>query len=160
MPLRGAPRLVAILLAGGLLTAGHARATTIEAQQMVADRKLHRARFHGDVELISRQLHIRSDTLTAYYRDRLGGRLDRAEASGHVRLRREKMRGRADHATFDEGRQLLILSGNAELTEGGRLIRGGRIEHRLDSGESRVTEGEAGERVHLHIDDDRRPLRP
>ena len=149
---RGTVRHIAVAL--GLLWIAPASATTIEADRMVAEQQQKFARFDGNVELVTDQLHLFSDHLTAHYRDRLGGAIERAEASGHVRIRHKGSTGRADHATLDQGRDLLILSGNAELTEQGRLIRGGRIEHHLKGGDTTVTEGRQGKRVHIHIDDD------
>ncbi len=153
-------RHIPVVLALLALACTTARATTIEAEQMVAEQKTHQARFRGAVSLVSDDLHMQSDRLTAYYRDRLGGTLQRVEAHGHVRLQRKEMHGRANHATLDQKRRLLVLSGNAELTEHGRLIQGGRIEHHLDSGNTIVTEGAQGKRVHIHIDDDRKQRLP
>ncbi len=144
-----------VTIALGLLWIPPSMATTIDADRMVAKQQQKQARFDGHVELVTDGLHLASDHLTAYYRDHLGGQIERAEASGHVRIQHKGSTGRADRATLDQGRDLLILSGNAELTEQGRLIRGGRIAHHLKGGDTTVTEGKQGERVHIHIDDDR-----
>jgi len=132
-----------------------ASATTIEADQMVAEQQKKYARFDGSVELITDELHLFSDHLIAYYHNQLGGTIDHAEATGHVRIKHQESTGTADAATLDQTHNLLILSGNAELTEQGRLIRGGRIEHHLKGGNTTVSEGKQGKRVHIHIDDDR-----
>jgi len=129
-------------------------ATTIEAERMVAEQQKNLAKFDGDVELVTDGLHLFSDHLVAYYRDHLGGQIDHAEATGNVRIQHKKTTGKADRATLDQPHDLLILSGNAELTEQGRVIRAGRIEHHLKSGNTTVTEGKQGKRVHIHIDDD------
>ncbi|MDQ6963784.1 MAG: LptA/OstA family protein [Mariprofundales bacterium] len=130
-------------------------ATTIDAESMVAEQQQRVARFNGSVELVTDDLHLFSDHLVAYYSDHLGGQLDRAEATGHVRMQHKESRGRADHATLDIQHNLLTLSGSAELTESGRVIRAGHITHHLKSGNTTVTGGGEGERVHIHIDDDK-----
>ncbi|MDX8409088.1 MAG: LptA/OstA family protein [Mariprofundales bacterium] len=128
--------------------------TTIDADRMEAQQADNSARFSGKVELIMDALHLQSDTLVAHYGDHLGGAISRAEASGNVRLQREQVRGKADAATLDRTRDLIILSGNAELDEPGHQVRGDRIEHHLSNGNTKVLRSKHGKRVHIHIDDD------
>jgi len=144
--------LLTALLWGMLSTS--AAATTIDAERMVAEQQQKLAKFDGEVELVTNELHLFSDHLVAYYRDRLGGQIDHAEATGNVRIQHKQTTGKADRAILDQTRDLLVLSGNAELTEQGRVIRGGRIEHHLKGGNTTVTQGRQGQRVHIHIDDD------
>ncbi len=129
--------------------------TTIDADRMEAQQEGNSARFSGKVELIMDALHLQSDTLVVHYGDHLGGAIARAEASGNVRLQREKVRGKANAATLDRTRDLIILSGNAELDEPGHQVRGDRIEHHLSNGDTKVLRSKHGKRVHIHIDDDR-----
>ncbi|MDQ6950956.1 MAG: LptA/OstA family protein [Mariprofundales bacterium] len=129
-------------------------ATTIDADRMEATQGTNSAKFSGKVSLIMDALHLQSDTLIVHYADRLGGKIKHAEAMGNVHLQREKVRGKSDTATLDRKRDIIILSGHAELDEPGRQVRGARIIHHLTSGNTKVLRSNDHHRVHIHIDDD------
>jgi len=142
------------MITGLLFAQAVQAATTIDADRMEAVQASNSAKFSGKVSLIMDALRLQSDTLTVHYADRLGGKIEHAEAVGSVHLQREKVRGHADRASLDRKKDIIILIGHAELHEPGHQVRGARIIHHLTSGNTKVIQGEHGGRVHIHIDDD------
>lgn len=124
----------------------------IESERLEVVHQQNRADFTGDVLLTRSDFELRCDRLVAYYKDRTGGELDRAEAFGHVTMVQGEKRGRGDTAIYRQKEGVLTLVGNAEMVEPGRTVRGEKIVHHLESTRTEVQQGEKGGRVHLSIE--------
>jgi len=124
----------------------------IEADQLEVEHSSGQAKFSGHVKLIRGAFVLYSDRLTAYYGDE-GGKMhfSHGRAEGNVRFEEGDRHGRADAVMFDQGGGVVTLLGGAELEQPGGQLSGDSIEYDLNSGDTRVHQGETG-RVKLRIE--------
>jgi lipopolysaccharide export system protein LptA len=94
-------------------TAG-TRPVTIHADSLEYFDQGRRARYHGNVRMVTEGTTMQSDRLDVYFTqgDTMGGsEVDRAEADGHVRITQPGRLGTGDHAEYFAGSGKLILTG-------------------------------------------------
>jgi len=146
--------LIAILCTGRAL----AGPLQIESNQLDIQHARQRAIFTGDAHLIRDEFELWSDKLVAYY-EAGSGRLERAEAFGHVRMKKLDKRGSSDKAVLDNLKQTITLIGHAEMQQEGDIVRGSTIVHDMQTDHTEVLQGETG-RVKMRIDSEAEALRP
>jgi lipopolysaccharide export system protein LptA len=91
-----------------------ARPVTIHADSLEYFDQGRRARYHGNVRLVTEDTKVQSDHLNVYFTqgDAMGGsEVDRAEADGHVRITQPGRIGTGDHAEYFAGPGKLVLTG-------------------------------------------------
>lgn len=110
----------------------------ITAERLEADEKKQTVVFAGRVQARKADMVIYADKMTLYYDDGEKRQIDRIEIDGQLRIVQEDRIATADHGVFhsDEGR--ILLSGNAEVHQGGNRIVGDEIEYYLDESRSVV----------------------
>lgn len=129
----------------------------IESERLEVIHQKNRAEFTGKVQLRRGDFELHCDRLVAYYKDQAGGELDRAEAFGNVTVSQGEKHGHGNEALYQQKGGILTLTGNAEMEEPGRTIRGETIVHLIESNHTEVKQSEAGGRVHLSIEPDEAP---
>jgi lipopolysaccharide export system protein LptA len=124
----------------------------IEADQLEVEHNAGKAKFIGHVKLVRGAFVLSADRLTVYYGEEDGRmRFSHGRAEGNVRFEEGDRHGAADAVVFDQGGGKITLLGNAELGQPGGQLSGDSIEYDLNSGDTRVHEGESG-RVKLRIE--------
>lgn len=131
-----------------------AESVRIESDSLAVTHQKKRADFRGNVHLTRGDFKLQCDRLVAYYKEQAGGELDHAEAFGHVKMSQGEKRGAGDTAIYLQKEGVLTLIGNAEMEEPGRVVRGEKIVHHLESTRTEVQQSEDGGRVRLSIDPD------
>jgi lipopolysaccharide export system protein LptA len=103
--------------AGGPGSTSHAtaaRPVTIYADSLEYFDQGRRARYHGNVRLVTEDTKIQSDRLNVYFTQgdaMAGSEVDRAEADGQVRITQPGRIGTGDHAEYFAGSGKLVLTG-------------------------------------------------
>ena len=123
---------------------------TVQADHLDIWHSKQQALFTGKVHLIRDDFELFCDKLRAFYTE--GGGIERAEATGHVRMQQGDKRGHADKADLDNQRQILTLTGHAVMEQPGGHIEGETIIHDIQKKTTEVRQGKH-ERVKLRIDD-------
>jgi len=145
--------LVLILLVAAMPAAVQAEAVTIQSDHLELWEDKQQALFTGSVHLVREDFEIFCDSLRAFYiNGKEGGGIDHALARGNVRIIHGDKQGKADTAMIDNRRQLVTLSGNAEMVQEGGRVTGETIVHDITARTTEVSQGESG-RVTLSIDD-------
>jgi len=129
------------LSAQGNQSTKHQPPLTIEAAKLTILHKQNRATFTGDVHLTRGDFELFSDKLVAHYRDHS---LERAVATGHVRIRRQTMRGHSASATLNQAANTITLAGHAVLEQDGNVVKGETIIHDLKANSTRVQPAKHG----------------
>ena len=117
---------------------------TITAQGGMEFRERERvAVAQGDVIVIRDGRKLRSDRVTAHFREQNGGgmRVARLEASGNVLIATAKEVVRADKAVYDPSREVIELDGDVRITRGRSELAGAHAFLDLRSGVSRLEAG-------------------
>lgn len=117
---------------------------TITAQGGMEFRERERvAVAQGDVIVIRDGRKLRSDRVTAHFREQDGGgmRVARLEASGNVLIATAKEVVRADKAVYDPSREVIELDGDVRITRGRSELAGAHAFLDLRSGVSRLEAG-------------------
>ncbi|MDX8403892.1 MAG: lipopolysaccharide transport periplasmic protein LptA [Mariprofundaceae bacterium] len=126
----------------------------IESQSLVAEHKNNRAEFKGSVQLTRDDFELHCDRLVAFYNQKAGGELERAEAYGHVSMQQGEKRGSSNKATYTQSEGLLILIGDARVEDPEGTVEGEKIIHNTLTAETKVQQGTSGGRVHLTFEAD------
>ncbi|MDQ6959354.1 MAG: lipopolysaccharide transport periplasmic protein LptA [Mariprofundaceae bacterium] len=124
---------------------------TVQADHLDIWHNKQQALFTGNVHLKRDDFELFCDKLKVFYTE--GSGIERAEATGHVRMQQGDRHGRADSAKLDNKRQILTLSGHAEMEQPGGHIEGETIIHNIQKKTTEVRQGKDG-RVKLRIDTD------
>jgi len=128
----------------------------IESQRLEVRHASQQAIFTGNVHMTRDEFELWSDRLVAHYASKTGS-LERAEAFGHVRMKKQDKRGASDKAVLDNLRHTITLIGHAEMQQEGGIVRGSTIVHDLKADHTEVLQGDTG-RVKMRIDDDAKAL--
>jgi len=139
---------VLIVVLSGLYPAW-AGPVTVQADHLDIWHNKQQALFTGNVHLKRDDFELFCDKLEVFYTR--GSGIERAEATGHVRMQQGDRHGRADSAELDNKRQILTLSGHAEMEQPGGRIEGETIIHNIQKKTTEVRQGKEG-RVKLRID--------
>jgi lipopolysaccharide export system protein LptA len=100
--------------ATGSQPSGEMRPVTIHADFLEYLDEGRRARYHGNVQLVSESTTVKSDRLDVYFSqgDSVeGSQVDHAEADGHVRVTQPGRLGTSDHAEYFAGPGKIVLTG-------------------------------------------------
>ncbi len=135
-----------VLVTASPVEAGPLRITS---ESLVVEHAKNRAQFSGSVHLTRDDFELKCDRLVAFYKQQAGGELDRAEAYGHVSMRQGDKHGSSNEAIYKQSEGILILIGKAKVEDPEGTIQGEKIVHNIQTTETRVQQGAAGERVHL-----------
>jgi len=139
--------ILAVVLSG--VYPAWAGPVTVQADHLDIWHKKQQALFAGSVHLKRDDFELFCDKLKVFYTK--GSGIERAEATGHVRMQQGDRHGRADRAELDNKRQILTLSGHAEMEQPGGRIEGETIIHNIQKKTTEVRQGKDG-RVKLRID--------
>ena len=148
------PPVLALLACAGQALAGPLQ---IESRRLEVRHDRQQAIFTGNVHMTRDEFELWSDRLVAHYAAKTGG-LERAEAFGHVRMKKRDKRGASDRAVLDNRNHTITLIGHAEMQQKGGIVRGSTIVHDLRADRTDVLQGDSG-RVNMRIDDDAKALR-
>lgn len=100
----------------------------ITSEKLDFDYKARRVVFHGNVEVVQGQIHLRSDVLTVdYLQVGDGQQLKEVTADGHVAITQGPKKATGKRAVFDQSNRTLVLSGDAVLEEGANQVNGDQI---------------------------------
>jgi lipopolysaccharide export system protein LptA len=94
--------------------AGDTRPVTVRADFLEYLDQGRRARYHGNVRLLTENTTLQSDRLDVYFTqgDTVeGSEVDHAEAEGHVKVTQPGRRGSGDHAEYFAGPGKIVLTG-------------------------------------------------
>jgi lipopolysaccharide export system protein LptA len=93
---------------------GETRPVTIRADLLEYLDQGRRARYHGNVQLVTESTTVQSDRLDVYFTQGEtveGSEVDHAEADGHVKVTQPGRRGTGDHAEYFAGPGKIVLTG-------------------------------------------------
>ncbi len=121
----------------------HAGALHIESRHMLLDHKKSQVKFTGQVLLTRDDFRLQCDKLIAHYREG-HQQLEKAEAYGHIRMRRGNAYGESDEAMLDQIKGTLTLTGHAFIEQNGSRIEGKTITHQINRQQTTVTTGKHG----------------
>jgi len=94
--------------------AGEMRPVTVRADFLEYLDQGRRARYHGNVRLLTENTTLQSDQMDVYFSqgDTVeGSEVDHAEAEGHVKVTQRGRRGSGDHAEYSAGPGKIVLTG-------------------------------------------------
>jgi lipopolysaccharide export system protein LptA len=127
----------------------------IVADRLSADSIKNSVTFEGNVVAKQGDVTLHADRLFAEY-SRGAGIIEKILAEGNVRAIQEDKEARAARAMFFNLEQRIVLSGDANLTQGGNTVNGETVTIYLRENRSVVTGGEGG-RVRAVIQPKGRP---
>lgn len=126
----------------------------ITSDQMEALDKEGKVIFKGNVVAKKGNLTIYSDQLIVFYYTKdehqdspgKGHALKRLVAKGNVRILEGERSARGDQAVYDKEREVIVLTGNAQVWQGKNIVKGSKITVFLNEDKSTV-ESAPGEKV-------------
>jgi lipopolysaccharide export system protein LptA len=127
----------------------------IVADRLSADSIKNSVTFEGNVVAKQGDVTLHADRLFAEY-SRSAGVIEKILAEGNVRAIQEDKEARAARAMFYNLEQRIVLSGDANLTQGGNTVNGETVTIYLRENRSVVTGGDGG-RVRAVIQPKGRP---
>lgn len=146
--------LLAAVPALGQALKGHNTGSPVdvEADRIEVQDRADRAIFSGNVVARQENMTLNAGRLTVAYSRKGGGvDIERLDASGGVQVRSPSETARGDFAVYDLNQRVITVIGNVQLTQGGNLVRGGRLVINLDTGravmDGRGVSGASGGRV-------------
>jgi lipopolysaccharide export system protein LptA len=119
------------------------RPIEITADRLSADSVKHSVSFEGNVIAKQGDVTMHSDRLFAEY-SRSAGAIERILAEGNVRVSQQDREARAARAVFYNLEQRIVLSGGADLVQGGNTLKGETVTIYLRENRSVITGGEGG----------------
>lgn len=126
----------------------------ITSDSLIVDHAKKRADFTGVVHLQRDNFTLRSDRLVVFYREEMGGDIERADAYGNVVMTQQEKQGSSDRAIYRQRENELELIGNAEVTGQEGTVRGESLLHHLDTKLTTVKQGESGKRARMTIEEE------
>jgi lipopolysaccharide export system protein LptA len=119
------------------------RPIEIAADRLSADSVRNSVAFEGNVVATQGDVTLHSDRLSAEY-SRGSGLIETIVAEGNVRVIQEQREARSARAVFYNLEQRIVLSGGADLTQGGNTLTGDTVTIYIRENRSVVTGGEGG----------------
>lgn len=120
---------------------GSQGAVRVTADHMEAETLDHKVVFSGNVRASQNDVVIYAQSLTLYYiqgeSDRENG-IERAEIEGDVRIVQQERMATAERGLFLNQERKIVLSGQAEVHQGGNVVKGDEIIYLLDEDRSIV----------------------
>lgn len=151
--------LVALALVSGLCSPGHVASggkeqagrnepVEVTADRMVSETQADQIVFSGNVEARRGELFVKADRLEVT-QERQSKRVSHMVASGNVSITKGEQTATADRATFLEGEQKIVLTGNPHAREGTTEVWGEEMVFFLAEGKMIVTSG--AQRVRMQL---------
>lgn len=119
------------------------RPIEISADRLSADSVKNSVSFEGNVVAKQGDVILHADRVFAEY-TRGTGVIEKIIAEGNVRVTQEDREARAARGVFYNLEQRIVLSGDADLTQGGNTVKGETVTIYLRENRSVVTGGEGG----------------
>ncbi len=110
----------------------------VSSDRLEADEKSRSVTFYGNVQTRKANMVIYADKMTLHYSAGETEEVDRVEIDGRLRIVQDDRIATADHGLFQNREGRILLSGNAEVHQGGNSIVGDEIEYYLDEARSVV----------------------
>lgn len=133
-----AGQTVAVELTDEIKTQGEIR---VVADRMEAETLRNKVIFSGNVRASQNDVVIYAQKITLYYtRGEQGTQngIDRAEIEGDVRIVQQERMATAEKGLFLNNERKIVLSGSAEVHQGGNVVKGDEIVYLLDEERSIV----------------------
>lgn len=114
----------------------------ITANRLTADNKEKTALFEGSVHVRRGDVHMHADKMKVYYTEgQRGSSITKIEASGSVRLIRNRSILTADNALYlIEPEEMVIFTGQPRASDGGNVVTGTKMTYYIKEDRS-VVEG-------------------
>jgi lipopolysaccharide export system protein LptA len=119
------------------------RPIEIAADRLSADSVKHSVSFEGNVVAKQGDVTLHADRLFAEY-SRSAGAIEKIIAEGNVRVNQQDREARAASAVFYNLEQRIVLSGGADLVQGGNTLKGETVTIYLRENRSVISGGEGG----------------
>ncbi|NJD62874.1 MAG: lipopolysaccharide transport periplasmic protein LptA [Deltaproteobacteria bacterium] len=119
------------------------RPIEITADRLSADSVKQSVSFEGNVIAKQGDVTLYADRLFAEY-SRGAGAIEKIIAEGNVRVNQQDREARAARAVFYNLEQRIVLSGGADLVQGGNTLKGETVTIYLRENRSVITGGEGG----------------
>ncbi len=110
----------------------------VTSERLEADERSRSVTFYGKVQTRKDNMVIYADKMILYYNDGEGDNVERIEIDGRLRILQGDRMATADHGVYRSSEGRILLSGNAEVRQGGNSIVGDEIEYYLDASRSVV----------------------
>ncbi len=118
--------------------------TVVTSDTLTYDYKRSVAEFKGSVKAIDRNVEIRSDTLRVFFAD--SNTIKAATALGNVRVLGQNRKAKCERAVYFVAKGEIVLTGNAEISEGKNQLRAEEITFWVNDDKLRAT------RAHLRVE--------
>ena len=119
------------------------RPIEITAARLLADSSRNSVTFEGDVIARQEDLTLYADRLFAEYAQ-ASGAIEKIVADGNVRVVQGDREARSPHAVFHNLEQRLVMTGGADVTQGGNTLKGETVTVYLRENRSVVSGGDGG----------------
>ena len=110
----------------------------ISSDRLEAEEKKQTVTFYGSVQARKADMVIYADKMTLFYSSGEGEKIDRIEIDGRMRIVQDDRVATADQGVFRNREGRILLSGNAEVHQGGNSIVGDEIIYYLNESRSEV----------------------
>ncbi|PLX79047.1 MAG: lipopolysaccharide transport periplasmic protein LptA [Desulfuromonas sp.] len=111
----------------------------VSSSRLEADEATRTVAFYGDVRAHKDEMVIYADQMTLFYSDGESKEIDRVEIDGRLRIVQGERVATADRGIFYHQDGRVLLSGNAEVHQGGNQVAGDEIVYYLNESRSVVT---------------------
>ncbi|RMD85305.1 MAG: hypothetical protein D6815_02175, partial [Candidatus Dadabacteria bacterium] len=115
----------------------------VTADEMTFDYKRGVLVYRGHVQVVHKDIHLRSDRINVRFEPGRTDTLRSITATGHVEVVRGRETARGERCVYDPKAATLTLTGNARLGSGRHWVEGQRVIVYLDEGRA-VVEGGGG----------------
>jgi lipopolysaccharide export system protein LptA len=130
-------------LLGALSFTSSREPIAVSADTLEVDYRARLLKYTGNVVVTQGDMRLSSNSLTVTLDDAAADRVKEVVADGQVRLSQGERWASGGHAVFDEARNTVVLSDNAELHDGPNEVKGDRVKVFLNEQRS-VVEGGKG----------------
>ncbi len=126
---------------GGLSFTANREPIAVSADTMEFDYRTRVLTYKGAVVVTQGDMKLESTTLTVALDEQVDNRVKEVVADGSVRLSQGGRWATGGHAVFDQARNIMTLSDNAELHDGPNEVKGDVVTVYLNEQRSEVTGG-------------------
>lgn len=130
-------------LLGGFSFTSQREPITIASEALEFNYRSRVLKYVGSVVAIQGDMKLQSRSLTVTLDAQVENRIKEVVADGQVRLSKGTRWATGGHAVFNQDHRTVVLSDNAELHDGGNIVKGDRVVVYLDE-ERSVVEGGKG----------------
>lgn len=113
----------------------------IEASELQVEDKSNSATFTGGVTVSQGKTHMKTDRLRVFYDGSAAGnvqqKISRLEAAGNVYISSEDQTATGDQASFDMGKEVMVMTGKeVVLSQGPNVVVGNKLTVNLKTGKA------------------------